>query len=259
MIESEIYKTYVDELLLHGPDEDFKAGICFCSFPDSLHHQEIVRSLHPQERDYYDTLAFKKRKNSYLIGRYAAKQAVSALTGEKNDLRAILIRHGIFNQPITTSMREQNLQVSIAHCDELGAALAFPEAHPMGIDIENVCAERCSAMESQMTKAEIRMIKDLSCSYDRLLTLLWTVKEALSKILRTGLTTPFHIFEINKIESKSGHFLCFFENFAQYKAISFDVGLSVCSLVFPIKTEITIDIPLVKRMFDFAPKEKQKR
>ncbi|HLA04649.1 MAG TPA: 4'-phosphopantetheinyl transferase superfamily protein [Syntrophales bacterium] len=258
MIESSVYKTYVDELFLQRPDEHFRAGICFCSFPDPSQYHEIVKMLHPQEMDYYDTLTFEKRKHSYLIGRYAAKQAISALTGGKNDLQTILIQQGIFNQPIATSVREQNLQVSIAHCDELGAALAFPEAHPMGIDVENVCAERCSAMESQMTMAEKNMIKGLSCSYERLLTLLWTVKEALSKVLRTGLTTPFSIFEINKIESRSDHFLCFFENFGQYKALSFDVGMSVCSFVFPIKTEMTIDIPLIGRMFDVSPEEKQK-
>ena len=245
-------KLYADVLHLQRPDEDFKAGICFCSFPDFLHHHEIGKVLHPQERDYYDTLTFEKRRKSYLVGRYAAKQAISALTGENNKPWAILIQQGIFNQPIATIAHENNVQVSISHGAEIGAALAFPEAHPMGIDIENVNADRCRAMESQMTQAEKDMIKGPSRSYERMLTVLWTVKEALSKILRTGLITPFQIYSVNNIESKSDHRVCYFENFGQYKAISFDVGASVCSLVLPKKTEIAIDIPLIKRTFDVS-------
>jgi phosphopantetheinyl transferase len=120
----------------------------------------------------------------------------------------------------------------------------------MGIDIEKVQVDKCRVMECQMTLREKNMIKEVSFSYDRLLTLLWTVKEALSKILRTGLTTPFHIFEINRIESKSDHSICFFENFGQYKAISFDVGVHVCSLVIPKRTEITIDISYMRKLFE---------
>ena len=250
VIERIRHKTYVDELLMHMPDKDFKSGICICTSNDPFPYHELVKLLHPQEMGYYDSLAFEKRKKSYLIGRYAAKHAIAALAGDKCNLHAMVIQQGVFNQPVATLGYEQNIQVSISHCDDLGAALAFPEAHPMGIDIEKVQADKCRVMESQMTQAEKNMITHASCSYDRLLTLLWTAKEALSKILRTGLTTPFHVFEIDKIESKSDHSICFFENFGQYKAISFDVGVYVCSLVIPDRTEISIDIPRVRRVLE---------
>jgi phosphopantetheinyl transferase len=247
-----------EELLLQRPEEKFKAAICLCYVPDIMQYHEIVKLLHPQERKYYDSLKFEKRRKSYFIGRFAAKHAVSSLAGER-DFQAILIRQGIFSQPIVTYIHEQNLQVSISHCEDLGAALAFPEAHPLGIDIEKIDTDRCSVLESQMTRSEKEQIKDILCSYDRMLTVLWTVKEALSKILRTGLTTPFHIFEVDRIEAKTDHLVAFFKNFEQYKAVSFDVGFSVCSIVYPKKTVITLDIPLLKRAFNFAAEKNQER
>lgn len=203
-------------------------------------------------------LKFEKRKISYLVGRYAAKQAISVLIGEKN-LKSILVQKGIFGHPIATCLHEQNVQVSISHCNRLGAALAFSEAHPLGIDIEEVNAARSRALEGQITFAEKELIKNLPFGYDRMLTVLWTAKEALSKILKTGLTTPFHLFEVNKLEANHDYTISFFENFMQYKAISFDVGFSVCSIVCPRKTEITINIPVIQRSFDLSQMQSMKQ
>ncbi len=246
---------YSDILHLRRSDADFKAGICLCSFPGSSGLADMVNMLHSQEADYYHLLTFEKRKNSYLIGRYAAKQAISALTGENDDLRNILIERGVFSQPIALSGCGQNIQVSISHNDEMGAAVAFPEAHPMGIDIEKINAGRCGVLESQMTKAEIEMVKEISSPYEGMLMVLWTAKEALSKILKTGMITPFRLFEVNTIELQSGLSACGFENFGQYKSISFTVGESVCSIVYPKKTEMTIDIPHIRKAFNFGPIE----
>lgn len=83
------------------------------------------------------------------------------------------------------------------------------------------------------------------------LTLLWTAKEALSKVLRTGLMTPFEIFEISKIEINDNYTMCYYKNFTQYKAISFTVYKYMCSMVYPLKTRIKFDIYSVKEYFAF--------
>ena len=49
----------------------------------------------------------------------------------------------------------------------------------------------------------------------------WTLKEALSKILRTGMTTPFDIFSIKELKQEKLGWISSFQNFAQYQGLSF--------------------------------------
>ncbi len=238
-------QTYINELNLIRPEENYKAVLCFCYFPAPGYYHEAVKLLHPRERAYYDTLNFEKRKKTFLLGRYSVKQAVGALVGEGN-LQMILVRQGVFNQPVTLNVRDQLVNVSITHCDDIGAAVAFPEAHPMGIDVEKVDAKKNDVFETQITNREKELIRTIQHSYDSMLTLLWTAKESLSKVLKTGMTTPFNIYEVCKIEERDNCLISHFKNFAQYKTVSINVNQYVCSLTYPQKTDLNTDIGLIK-------------
>ena len=240
---------YVDEFDLIRPENIFKATFCCSYFSSLADYKEIIKYLHPQEHNYYNTLKHEKRIRSYLMGRFVAKKAVAALSGKEN-LTNIYIQPGIFTQPIVVSDK-QNIQVSITHCDDFGAGLAFPEAHPMGIDLEKISHDKRYVLERQITKAEKELISSCPFSYMAGLTLLWTVKEALSKVLKTGLMTPFEVFEISKIELYDEYAICYYQNFTQYKAISFTVYRYMCSIVHPLKTKIQLDIPSFKKNFAF--------
>lgn len=239
--------VYVEKLILRRPDESFEAGLCLYKFSMLANYEEVAAFLHPQERKYYEKLKFEKRIKSYLAGRLTAKKAIVAYTGEK-DLTRILIQSGIFTQPVVI-YEQPNIQVSISHSDDFGAAVAFPEAHPMGIDIEKIHREQNEAIERETTESEIKLIQGLPFSYEIMLTLLWTAKEALSKVLKTGLMTPFKIFEVAKIEDHQDYLLSFYRNFAQYKTVSFLIGNNVCSIVYPMKTEISINIAAINQAF----------
>lgn len=240
--------TYLNELILTRPDRVFKANGCFCFYPLWEHYQGIIAYLHPEEMKYYESLKFEKRMRSFLIGRYAAKRAVSALTGE-TDLSKILVQAGIFTQPIITLPEHPNIQVSISHCDHLGAALAFPEAHPLGIDLERIHLDKNEVLEKQMTPAEIELVKTQPDLYETMLTLLWTAKEALSKVIKTGLMTPMKIYEINRIEHYGNYYLSYYKNFGQYKTISFKIGNNICAIVHPLKTKLDVDITAIQSDF----------
>jgi phosphopantetheinyl transferase len=240
--------TYLSELILTRPEQVFKASGCFCFYPLWEHYQGIIDHLHPEERKYYDSLRFEKRMRSYLIGRYAAKRAVAALTGE-TDLAKILVQAGVFTQPIVTLPDHQNIQVSISHCDHLGTALAFPEAHPLGIDLEKIHLDKNDVLERQMTPGEIELIKAQPDFYEAMLTLLWTAKEALSKVIKTGLMTPMKIYEINRMEYHDPYFLSYYKNFGQYKAISFKIGNYICAITHPMKTKLDINITALQSDF----------
>ena len=243
-------RIYFNKLELKSTKQTFKAGLCLCQLHKTADYSALLQHLHPQELDYYKTLPVEKRKKSYSIGRYSAKKALSALVGEKN-LQSTFIDRGLFNHPIVVIPNNQNIQVSISHCDEIGAALAFPEALPMGIDVERVDPDKKKVIESQMTENEKELIKSFPHSYNTLLVLLWTAKEALSKILKTGLMTPFKISEISALTVKQETMVCNFKNFAQYKGLSFNLGCYMHTIVFPKNTDINFNFNMLKDTFNY--------
>ncbi|SFJ69916.1 4'-phosphopantetheinyl transferase family protein [Thermoflavimicrobium dichotomicum] len=231
-------KLSMNKLVLKGTDENYRANMCLCYSPFLAQYLETVKYLHPKELEYYFTLKFEQRIKSYLAGRYAAKKAVSFFVRDEN-LDRILIEQGIFNQPIVVHPNKMNIQVSISHCDDLGVAIAFSEELAMGIDIERISIDRKDVLRTQMTDREKELIESLPYSDETTLTVFWTAKEALSKILKTGLTTPFHIYEINQIEIKNGAIFSFFKNFTQYCTVSFIFGHYICSITYPRRTELS--------------------
>lgn len=243
------YHIYNTELHLVRPDNRFNGAICCLYFGDTDDFQELIASLSPEELAYYNTLRFERRIRSYLLGRFVAKNAVSKLINEPM-LSNIQIRSGIFTQPLVVS-NCGNIQVSISHCDHFGAAIAYPEAHPMGIDLEEINPDNTEVLERQTTHVEKELLYEAasSHSYETVLTLSWTAKEALSKTLKTGLMTPFELFELSELAVYDNFFIGFFKNFAQYKTISFLIGPYMCSIVHPLKTNILFDMERLRKYF----------
>lgn len=204
--------------------------------------------LHPREKAYFASLTHQKRQYSYLLGRYCAKDAISALTKISN-LTTVCIKNGIFEQPIVYCPLNPNLQVSISHTDAIGCAIAFPEAHPMGIDVEIICDSKIESLQEQMTKTEKAEMGAMFNDATQLI-LRWTVKEALSKVLKCGLMMPFHLLEIKTPLQEKDCTISFFTNFHQYKAMSFIMDNVVCSIVYPIKTQLVLNFHEIKRVFN---------
>jgi phosphopantetheinyl transferase len=128
--------------------------------------------------------------------------------------------------------------VSISHSGQWGAALAFPERHPLAIDIEEVNPDRAEAIRSQLTAAECRLLKMDAPD----LIVAWTIKEALAKVIRCGMMTPFSVFEIATIQHEENRMVATFTNFAQYKANSFFCSGMAITLVTPKNTTFQLQI-----------------
>ncbi len=192
------------------------------------------RHLFGEEKNYFNELKVEKRKKNYLLGRISAKNSVAHLTGVSNE-KKIEIHYGVFNQPIVKCQGHSNIQVSISHSDNYGASLAFQEAYPIGIDIEEASHDRAGLAKSQLSEFEINnhLAKD---RYSPIM--LWTAKEALSKALKTGLLCDFNLYEISKI-GKIGHYIeCQFTKFPQYKTLSFFSDNIYVSLALPHDTNL---------------------
>ncbi|MFK0522822.1 4'-phosphopantetheinyl transferase family protein [Paenibacillus illinoisensis] len=226
------------------PESSIKASICIARFAHNLYFEEVIHCLHEEELDYYTNLQVEKRKNSFLMGRFCAKKAIQLYTDIGDD-RKIIIRRGVFQQPVVTMPSYSNIQVSITHCNDMGAALAFSEEHAMGIDIEKISGES-TAIESVLTEKERNLIKTLYLNPNVALYLMWTAKEALSKILKTGFTTPPQVFEINRIDIQSDYVSSEYTNFSQFRATSFQAGHYMISIVHPKRT--LMDVHTLKHL-----------
>lgn len=199
---------------------------------------------HLEERKRFETYQFPERRKSYIMGRYAAKKAiVKAVNDSSIFLEEIWISEGIFHFPVVVNPKVQNLRVSISHSGSYAAAIAFPEQHPMAIDIEMLDRfrdkEKIEAIRTQMTSHDLSLLEVYPQQTNEILGLLWTAKEALSKVLMTGLMTSFTLYEINSINYNSSYFISSFTHFPQYKAITFFVHNSViCTIVIPKKSSL---------------------
>lgn len=191
--------------------------------------------LHPEEKAIYDAFPSRRRKESFLLGRLSARQAVLGLTGISNS-HALWIDSGVFQFPVVRGAGLQNIQVSISHCDAIGFSVAFPEAHPLGVDVEKIGGETADAVLSQLTGKEQMLMR--ACGQDHVAgyTAVFSMKEALSKILRTGMMLDFKFLEVEEIKVLKDALTCTFTHFGQYKAFACFKEPHVFSMALPRRT-----------------------
>jgi hypothetical protein len=72
------------------------------------------------------------------------------------------------------------------------------------------------------------------------LTVMWSAKEALSKILMCGLTCPFQILAIGSLRRHKTWYEGEYLNFNQYKFQSWISATVVCTIAFPRRTQIEV-------------------
>ena len=188
--------------------------------------------LHANEASYFRSLKYNRRKMSYLLGRYAAKQALMEYS-DRTDATQTEIAGGVFEQPLIHPGFAEATGIGISHTDHVACALAFPEGHPMGIDVEESSPERDAVMGTQILPSELDLADRSWAAPASRLALLWTAKEALSKTLRCGMTCPFEIFAVKDLQTDGSSFGGCFENFAQYRFQSWVSGRTVLTIVLP--------------------------
>jgi 4'-phosphopantetheinyl transferase EntD len=244
MANNSFSPTYKTLLTLQRHDLTLRAGLCLSQVGFEELRATCYNFLHPKERLYFSGLAYPKRQHSYLLGRYCAKQAIAAYTN-LDTFTDVSIESGIFHQPVVNHPNYRNVQVSISHTSALGAALTFPEAHPMAIDIEEICMGKVDVIKSQLSLAEQKL--GFFAEEVLNLSLLWTAKEALSKVLKCGLMISFDLLEVEAVTQQGNATISYFKNFKQYQTLSFLLDTAVCSLVYPLETCLTLDILDIQR------------
>lgn len=187
--------------------------------------------LSAEEKKKYYGFHYPRRRNSYLLGKLAAKMAVA---GEQEDLAGIQIEHGILCQPLVAGSTRR---VSITHCDTLGAAVDYDPRLLAGVDMELVDEKAVEAIRriTSSQEEELNNEPGTLLATPLFLTLLWTAKEAMSKVIQTGFTVPTELFEIKQCSRSGQGIISQFKNFPQFKAVSVLRNEYVYTLVLPAK------------------------
>lgn len=164
------------------------------------------RFLNDAELAYWQSLRVENKRHSALQGRIAAKRALGAALGEV-DLTKIEMVRGTFGQPLVRHARAAGVDVTLSHSHGLAVALAYPDALPMGIDLEQVAAASAQTVlaEMQLSEAERAWLAQQGAALSPIdqatvCGMLWSAREALGKSLKTGLNSPLGVFALNKLE-----------------------------------------------------------
>ena len=196
---------------------------------------EMLPKLGPDEAAYFQRLTHRRRQESFLMGRLAAKVAVAEMAGGGGP-EQIEIRRGVFEQPLVRGTGVEGCSVSISHDAVWGVALAFRDAHPMAVDVETVGpdADRVRTIESQLSERELEWARADSMDASLMVTVLWTAKEAVSKAVGCGLTAPVAWMNLKKFQSvEAGLWRGEFEGFVQYQSLSWTIGRTAITVVLP--------------------------
>jgi 4'-phosphopantetheinyl transferase len=218
------------KLIFNRPDQKFTAGFCFIKADAPEFADKSL--LHPKELSYYYLLRSTQRRLSYLLGRTASKKAIGELIGS-DQLASIFIDVGVFDFPVARVPYHANIQVSISHSRDIAVALAFPEEHPLAVDIERIDPDYLEAIESIVSEKEKILLSVCGLDIPTGYTMLWTAKESLSKVIRTGLMLEFDLMEVLAIENLGSCYVLTFLHFSQYKVITLKSDSLICSIVCP--------------------------
>lgn len=228
------------------------------SWQDDIQNPLFAKTLLNEiEQFQFKQYQFAKRQNEFLLGRLVSKVAISEVINNSKDareaarrdpwtqLRSIEIGNDIFNRPFAATNSQWD--ISLSHSHGSAVALAFPHTHPMGIDIEKIDSKHSEVVSHEMTDNEKEVFSRLNLPGVGGYTLNWTIKEAYSKAIGVGLTTPFKVMEVKeiqmlKVDSPANQKLYYFEswlkNFHQFRVHSWLTGGHAISIAIPYKTVV---------------------
>lgn len=154
------------------------------------YHVEVVdlsnlppakKVLGEREQAFFQTLKLPKRRTEWLGGRLALKRLVAGQV--RLSLTQIeVLPHAESGKPqLLIAGQRSTLPFSITHSHGYAVAAIAPEHQYIGIDLEKI-APRINAW-----KTDFFHPTELTWEGDTFLTTLWTQKEAVVKLLGTGL------------------------------------------------------------------------
>lgn len=177
-----------------------------------------------------------KRKMQYILGRYTMKTAVNNILSHNN---MVEIGYGLLGYPIVETETNQDVEITLSHCENEAIAIAFNKDIMLGIDIEKINTERQDVLEKVTTNREKILNEKINLPYITFMTLIWTAKEALSKAIKTGFTVDMVIFQVKNVFEKGGVYYIDFLYFPTFSAIGEVVNDKIVTIVYVRKLDMS--------------------
>lgn len=234
---SESTYTVLKSLTCTRKEGAYGAVLGISWLPDALGLQVYASYLTESEQKGAEAYLMPSRQQAFLKGRYVAKKAVAVYLEDDHYL-TYSIRSGIFGQPLLETAHLRKPGLSISHSGTMAACVVFDEAHPMAIDVEKIEPARAESIEGLLSQQELSMCRQIGEDSTRSYMRLWSMKEALSKVLKTGLSADFRVLELEALSSHGAMISGSFTNFVQYKALSWVGRAYVWALVMPAQSEL---------------------
>ena len=149
--------------------------------------------LSEREAAFFQTLRFPKRRVEWLGGRFALKELARAACGAS--CREIEVLPQPSGKPaLTVGGKSVPLAFSLTHSHGWAVAALSADERFVGIDLEKI-EHRLDAWAKDFFH-----LSELSGTGDKFLTALWTQKEAVVKVLGTGLS--LNSYDVRCIDGK---------------------------------------------------------
>lgn len=213
--------------------------LAWCDAPDDEVEPAVLPTLGPWEREKARAFVSPRGRGGFLRGRLCAKTALAAFDGARRGPADFTITPGAFGQPVVWP--GCGLDVALSHAGRAAAAVAFPAGWPLALDIEWIDAANVSTIRSQLAPGEEAAVMALGLPVEVAVTVLWSAREALSKVLRGGLAISFPTMRVADVTQTSGHVTCGFADFAHCRAEVAVGRHAVLAMVLP--ANCTLDWP----------------
>lgn len=222
-----------DKLEFYIKDKRCLIGLCLCRIPDTCEVDSInIDFLSTDEKRQLTEKKRKQNKINFLLGRYAAKQAVTEILDGLTP-GEIQIYNNILGQPYLTEVPGSDLEVTISHSGEYGLAVVYPKYLCMGVDIEKITPNRNKVLEYFITDNEKKLIG----IDNEKLTMLWSVKEAASKCIMTGITLPAEMFSLKTLLEQGNGIRGHFRHLVQYQYVCIPYENYAIGFVYPAEAK----------------------
>jgi 3-oxoacyl-(acyl-carrier-protein) synthase/phosphopantetheinyl transferase len=163
------------------------------------------RYLNYADKQEYEAIGNRNRKNSYLFSRIALKDAVRSYLGRGDDEMAypveVFCTHDENGKPLVHAQgrfedRMKGLHVSLSHKDS--DAVAIVSERPVGIDLEKIEEKPDSFLDAAFTKEERDLLQSLK--QPEWAIRFWVAKEACAKKRGTGLRGNPREYVVHAVE-----------------------------------------------------------
>jgi len=171
------------------------------------------RFLAPPERRKLASLRFPKRRDEWLLGRWAAKSLVKSIPSYQyfsaDEMEIQTTSEGAPYLCLPSGSASQDC-LSISHCERHAlCALSSGPGLKFGVDLEKIEARPENFIEDYFTPSEREMVHSYPLELrDLVATLVWSLKEAMLKALGVGLrwdTRRVEVADTDDLFVSNGH------------------------------------------------------